>query len=77
MIPIATPRGVAGSDMSDNWSFWQVVYPAIMVTDTSFLRNPHYHRPSDTADTLHFPALTRVTMGLAAAVAHLAGSARS
>jgi Zn-dependent M28 family amino/carboxypeptidase len=73
VLPFATPKGVTGSDMSDNWSFWECGYPALMVTDTSFLRNPHYHRPTDTLDTLHLPAMTRVVAGLAAAVAHVAG----
>jgi hypothetical protein len=37
---------------SDNASFWSEGYPALMLTDTSFLRNPHYHRASDRAGTL-------------------------
>jgi hypothetical protein len=31
-----------------------------MVTDTAFLRNPHYHRESDTADTLNYTFLAEV-----------------
>ncbi len=38
--------------LSDHASFWDQGYPAVMVTDTSFYRNPHYHLPSDRMDTL-------------------------
>ena len=37
---------------SDNASFWSEGYPALMLTDTSFLRNPHYHRATDRVQTL-------------------------
>jgi len=53
---------------SDHGPFWDQGYPALMVTDTSFLRNPHYHQPTDTADTLDYPALARVTAGLSRAI---------
>ena len=39
-----------------------------MLTDTAFLRNPHYHRPSDLLSTLDLEFLTRITQGVAAAV---------
>ncbi|MEB3362482.1 MAG: M28 family peptidase, partial [Synechococcaceae cyanobacterium] len=38
--------------LSDHSPFWDAGYDALMVTDTSFLRNPHYHQSSDTVDTL-------------------------
>ncbi|MCA9015900.1 MAG: M28 family peptidase, partial [Planctomycetaceae bacterium] len=31
------------SRLSDHSPFWDAGYPALMITDTSFLRNPHYH----------------------------------
>jgi hypothetical protein len=43
-----------------------------MITDTAFLRNPHYHQPSDTLDTLDLPFLTQVATATAAAAADLA-----
>jgi hypothetical protein len=73
MIPFASPGSVTGPDMSDNWSFWQHDYPALMITDTSMFRNPHYHQPSDQLQTLHLPAMTRVVSGLIGAVGKLAG----
>lgn len=49
--------------LSDHSPFWDAGYPALMVTDTSFLRNPHYHLPSDTIDTLDMEFLHKVTEG--------------
>lgn len=60
---------------SDNARFWDENYPALMVTDTANFRNPHYHRASDTPDTLDWPFLARATAGVAAAVAELSGPA--
>jgi Zn-dependent M28 family amino/carboxypeptidase len=50
--------------LSDHSPFWDEGYKAIMVTDTSFLRNPHYHKPSDTIETLDLDFLTGVCEGL-------------
>jgi hypothetical protein len=54
--------------LSDHASFWDRGYPALMITDTSFMRNPHYHRPTDTPDTLDYPFLAKVTAGVCDAV---------
>lgn len=70
---IAAPRAVTGVDFSDHWSFWQVGYPAFLITDTAFFRNPHYHRPSDRPQTLDFDRLTRAADGVEAVVRDLAG----
>jgi len=56
---------------SDHSPFWDQGYAAVLATDTSFLRNPHYHQPSDTIDTLDLPFLTAVTTGLAQALSAL------
>ena len=61
--------------LSDNASFWDARYPSLMLTDTAFLRNPHYHRTSDTCATLDFDFMAQVTQATAAAVARLAGGA--
>ena len=34
--------------------------PALMINDTSFLRNPNYHQMSDDIDTLSFDHMTEV-----------------
>jgi len=57
---------IPGVDFSDHWSFWQVGYPAIMITDTAFYRYRHYHLNSDTFDKLNYKALAMVVEGLEA-----------
>jgi Zn-dependent M28 family amino/carboxypeptidase len=54
---------------SDHAPFWEAGIPALMWTDTSEFRNPHYHLPSDTPATLDYEFLTQVTqLALARAV---------
>ena len=50
--------------LSDHSPFWDAGYPALMITDTSFLRNPHYHEPTDTIDTLDGDFLHKVAEGV-------------
>lgn len=50
--------------LSDHSPFWDRGYRAMMVTDTAFMRNPHYHQASDTIDTLDLDFLTGVCRGL-------------
>jgi hypothetical protein len=60
--------------LSDHSPYWDAGYPALMITDTAFLRNPHYHMPTDTPETLDYGFLTKVTQGvLEAVIAVLAG----
>jgi Zn-dependent M28 family amino/carboxypeptidase len=53
---------------SDHAPFWLANIPAVMWTDTSEFRNPNYHRPTDTPETLDYGFLRRVTQVLTAAV---------
>lgn len=46
---------------SDHAPFWAAGIPAVMWTDTSEFRNPHYHQPTDTPATLDYDFLTQVT----------------
>ncbi len=50
--------------LSDHAPFWDAGYPALLVTDTSFFRNPHYHGAGDTLATLDLPFLGRVVEGV-------------
>lgn len=68
----AMPGFVTGVGWSDQWSFWQVGYPGVMVTDTAPFRNPHYHRKTDGPETLDYGRLSRVVEGLTAVVKKLA-----
>jgi len=58
---------------SDHNAFWLRGRQALFFTDTAAFRNPHYHRPTDTVDTLN-PELFRKTVQLtAASLAYWAG----
>ncbi|HIF01615.1 MAG TPA: M28 family peptidase [Planctomycetes bacterium] len=59
--------------LSDHSPFWDAGYPALMITDTSFMRNPHYHEPSDTPETLDRDFLHKVAEGVLNAVSALTG----
>src|SRR5262249_8173894 len=50
----ALPGFIPGVSWSDQWSFWQHGYPAIMITDTAPFRYPHYHLSTDTPDKLDY-----------------------
>lgn len=50
--------------LSDHASFWGEGYRAVMVTDTAFFRNPHYHLPSDTMETLDYGFMAEVVASL-------------
>jgi Zn-dependent M28 family amino/carboxypeptidase len=63
------------SRRSDHAPFWDCGYRAIMLTDTTNFRSPHYHRSSDTLETLNleFAAkVCRATVGLLMEFARLA-----
>jgi len=51
---------------SDHKAYWDSGYRAIMLTDTANFRNPHYHQPSDTTDTLNFRFLQHIAQATAA-----------
>lgn len=57
---------------SDHRNYHPRGIPAVMVTDTAMLRNPHYHQPTDTPETLDYNRLALVARGIAAAVRQLA-----
>jgi Peptidase family M28 len=57
--------------LSDHASFWDAGLPALMVTDTAFFRNPNYHLPSDTIDTLDFTFMAELVKSLELALREL------
>jgi Zn-dependent M28 family amino/carboxypeptidase len=71
LYAIALPERIRDIGLSDNSSFWDQGYPALMVTDTSYLRNPHYHLPSDTPDTLDYDSMAGVAVGVLGGLAAL------
>jgi hypothetical protein len=62
---------------SDHVPFWREKIPAIMWTDTAEFRNPNYHQPSDTPETLDYTFLHRVSTLLTACVYEQASALQS
>jgi hypothetical protein len=58
LINFPTSAGLAG--LSDHRNYWHFGFPAVMINDTSFLRNPNYHKKSDTIETLNFEKMAAV-----------------
>ena len=50
--------------LSDHASFWDKGFPAVMVTDSAFFRNPHYHLPSDTMEKLDLGFMAELVKSL-------------
>jgi len=50
--------------LSDHSPFWDAGLPAVMITDTAFFRNPNYHTPQDTFDTLDYFFMTKLVKSL-------------
>jgi YVTN family beta-propeller protein len=60
---------------SDHASFWTEDYRALMITDTANYRNPNYHKPTDTLQTLDLTLATQVTQAALATALRVAGLA--
>jgi hypothetical protein len=57
--------------LSDHAPFWDAGYPALMITDTAFFRNPHYHSRTDALGTLNVEFMAHVCEGVVRAIAAL------
>jgi hypothetical protein len=68
----APPEFIPGIDWSDHLNYWKHDYPAVMVTNTAYLRNLKYHTPDDTADRLDYEKMAMVVKGVFAAVINIA-----
>ncbi|MGI5148037.1 M20/M25/M40 family metallo-hydrolase [Plantactinospora sp. CA-294935] len=56
---------------SDHQPFWDIGVPAIQITDTADFRNPYYHQPSDTPDTLDYRRIADIAAATAVSLAGL------
>lgn len=73
-VPAALPRRLLPAiELSDHRSYWDEGYPALMMTDTAFLRNPNYHQPTDRLATLDLARMTSLCGAITRCVARLAG----
>jgi hypothetical protein len=55
---------LADTRLSDHAPFWDKGIPALMITDTAYFRNPNYHGPKDTADTLDYAFMAELVRSL-------------
>ncbi len=79
-LPIETvslPTFVEGIDYSDHASFWAAGYPAVMFTDTSFYRNPNYHKRSDLPPTLNYTYMAAFLDGMKGVLDDLAAAEKN
>lgn len=51
---------------SDHLAFWEASRPCLMLTDSANFRNPNYHQPSDTIETLDFARMASLVGHLGA-----------
>lgn len=58
------PRAISGVRWSDHDSFRRLDMPAVLVTDTAFMRYPHYHTQSDTPEKLDYDRMARLVRAL-------------
>lgn len=59
------PSAFSTLALSDQLNFWHEGYKAVMFSDTSYFRYPHYHQAEDTAEKLDYERMAKVTQGLA------------
>jgi len=62
------PDIIPGIQFSDHRNYGALGIPALMLTDTAFYRNPHYHEPSDLPDTLDYERMREAVLGIQAIV---------
>ena len=77
IVPLIVPGNgeqLPDTRRSDHTSFWEQGFSAVMLTDTANFRNPHYHRPTDTLETLNLGFMAAVAGALTATVSALAGT---
>ena len=66
-IPLTVPMNgwvMPSVRLSDHSAFWDEGFKAVMVTDSAFFRNPHYHLPTDTMETLDYPFMAELVESL-------------
>ena len=71
VVTASLPQWVGEITLSDHKNYWDEGFPAVMITDTAFLRNVHYHQTTDTAEKLDYARMADATEGLAAAIRRL------
>lgn len=76
-MPLSTmtlPSVFSSLAESDQLNFWNIGWDALMISDTAFYRNPHYHLPSDTPATLDYARMAQTTEALHRTIVELTHS---
>lgn len=73
LVVPGTGETIPHTRRSDHASFWDIGYPAVMLTDTAHFRNPHYHRETDTMNTLNLEFISNVATTVTATAIQIAG----
>jgi hypothetical protein len=73
---LAAPAYVEGVTLLGQSTYKHLGYPALIVTDTAFLRYPYYHT-ADNDEKLDYEGMARVVKGLARTIGALAGGNRT
>jgi len=69
---VSLPSFIPAVDFSDHRSFWEAGIPAVMITDTAFLRNSSYHSQNDLPYTLDYDMMTGMLYGIKDAILKIA-----
>lgn len=69
LIHFPSAESLAG--LSDQRNYWKFDYPALMINDTAFVRNPNYHTNKDTIETLDFGKMTEVVNSVYKAIINI------
>ncbi|MFA6030131.1 MAG: M28 family peptidase [Elusimicrobiota bacterium] len=64
LIPALLPSVFSVLAISDQLNFWYAGFPALMLSDSAFFRNPHYHQESDTPEKLDYERMAALTEAL-------------
>ena len=67
---VILPKEIGFTELSDHMNYWKFGFDAVMINDTSFLRNPNYHKITDTHDTLNYSKMTDVVYSVYNAIIH-------
>jgi hypothetical protein len=62
-VPVERPSApgrLQGVDLSDHLNSWAHGFPAVMVTDTAFMRSGRYHTKEDRPETLDYRRMAEV-----------------
>ncbi len=61
---LRAPMSTGFVHLSDHWSFRRLGFSGVLVTDTAFMRYPHYHQPEDTPEKLDYERMAELVKSL-------------